>query len=317
MKANANARRRRPIYVESRIRAPMERLWDATQRPDQHQRWDVRFGTISYLPRHDGEPQRFTYGTTVAPGVTVAGTGESFGDRDRPDGTRWSGLKFWAADRRSIIETGAGYWRYIPTDDGVRFLTRYDYRSRWGRFGELIDRWAFRPLFGWATAWSFDRLRLWLEDGTPPERSRDQAIAHATAVAGLASVFAYQGLVPKLWKLDRGEVAIWRGLGLSRARAERIVRAVGAVEAGFAVATIVASKKRWPFAIALATMPALALGAAKADRSILTNAFNPASLGLAVAALAGVALATTDGRPSGRRPLRHAPERQAGVEELP
>jgi hypothetical protein len=24
---------------------------------------------------------------------------------------------------------------------------------------------------GWATAWSFDRLRIWLEDGIPPERS--------------------------------------------------------------------------------------------------------------------------------------------------
>jgi hypothetical protein len=295
----------------------MERLWEATQQPSQHQRWDLRFGDITYLPRVDGEPQRFTYATTVVPGVTVAGTGESLGERDRCDGTRWSGLKFWSADRRSIIGSGAGYWRYIPTDDGVRFLTRYDYRPRWGRLGELLDRWAFRPLFGWATAWSFDRLRLWLEDGTPPERSRDQAIAHATAVAGLAGVFAYQGLVPKLWKLDGGEVAIWQNLGLPRARAQRVVRAVGAVEAGFAVATVAASHKRWPFAVALAAMPTLAIGAAKADRTILTNAFNPASLGLAGAALASVALVTTEGRPSGRRPLRRAPDRQPDVEDLP
>lgn len=316
MKASAKARRRRPIYVESRIRAPMERLWDATQRPDQHQRWDVRFGTISYLPRVAGEPQRFTYATTVAPGVTVAGTGESLRDRGRPDGPRWSGLRFWSADRRSIIDSGVGHWRYIPTDDGVRFLTRYDYKPRWGRLGELIDRWAFRPLFGWATAWSFDRLRLWLEDGTPPEQSRNQAIAHATAVAGLAGVFFYQGLVPKLWKVSRGEVAIWEGLGLPRAHAKHVVRAVGAVEAGFAAASV-ASKKRWPFAVALAAMPALAIGAAKADRSTLTNAFNPASLGLAVAALAGVALATTDGRPSGQRPLRHPPDRQQDVDVIP
>ena len=181
-------RRRRPIYVESRIRAPMERVWEATQEPGRHQRWDVRFGTITYLPRVDGEPQRFTYGTTVVPGVTVAGTGETLGDRDRPDGTRWSGLRFWAEDRRSIIDAGAGYWRYIPTEDGVRFLTRYDYRPRWGPLGEVLDRWAFRPVFGWATAWSFDRLRLWLEDGVPPERARNRALAHAVAVGGLAAV---------------------------------------------------------------------------------------------------------------------------------
>jgi hypothetical protein len=311
------ARTRRPIYVESRIHAPVDAVWDATQHPDAHQRWDVRFGSITYLPRAEGEPQRFTYATTVAPGVAVAGTGESLGERDRADGTRWSGLRFWAADRRSIIDAGAGYWRYVPTDDGVRFLTRYDYRPRWGRLGELVDRRLFRPLFGWATAWSFDRLRLWLEDGTPPERSRDLAIAHATAVAGLAGVFAYQGLVPKVWKVDSGEVAIWEGLGLQPGAARRVVRAVGAVEAGFAVATLAASNKRWPFAIAIAAMPSLAIGAAKADRSILTRAFNPASLGVAVAALAGVALATTEGRPSGRRPLREAPDRQPPVEELP
>lgn len=160
-------------------------------------------------------------------------------------------------------------------------------------------------------------LRLWLEKGTPPEQARNQTIAHAAAVAGLAGVFAYQGLVPKVWKLDRGEVAIWQGLGLAPDHAKRVVRAVGAVEAGFAVATVAAANKRWPFVVAFAAMPTRAIGAAKADRSILTNAFNPASLGIAVAALAGVALATTDGRPSGRRPLRHAPDRQPDVGDLP
>lgn len=310
-------RRRRPIYVESRIDATIDALWDATQLPGSHQRWDLRFGRITYLPRADDEPQRFTYATTVAPGVTVAGTGESLGDRDRPDGTRWSGLRFWAADRRSIIEAGAGYWRYVPTDDGVRFLTRYDYRPRWGRLGELVDRVIFRPLFGWATAWSFDRLRLWLEDGTPPERSRDLAVAHAAAVGGLAGVFAYQGLVPKVWKVDVDEVAIWNGLGVSPGSARKVVRAVGAIEAGFAVAAVAASDKRWPFVISIAAMPTLAIGAAKSDRSILTKAFNPGSLGIAVVALAGVALATRRGRPSGRRPLREAPDPQPPVEELP
>jgi hypothetical protein len=295
----------------------MERVWEATQQPEQHQRWDVRFGTITYLPRADGEPQRFTYATTVGPGVTVAGTGESLGDRDRPDGARWSGLEFWSADRRSIIGAGAGYWRYIPTDDGVRFLTRYDYRPRWGRAGELIDRWIFRPLFGWATAWSFDRLRVWLEDGTPPERSRDQAVARATAVGGLAGAWLYQGLVPKLWKTDRAEVEIWRNLGLTDTWATRAVRAAGAAEVGFAAVTIAGSRRRWPFALTLAAMPALAVGAARGDRSVLTKAFNPASLNLAMAALAGVALATTGGRPSARRPLRHAPDHQPPVAELP
>jgi hypothetical protein len=120
--------------------------------------------------------------------VTISGTGESLGDRDRADGSRWSGLKFWASDRRSILEAGAGYWRYVPTPDGVRFLTRYDYRPRWGAFGRVVDRWLFRPVFGWATAWSFDRLRIWLEDDASPEQTRDRSMIHAVAVAALESV---------------------------------------------------------------------------------------------------------------------------------
>jgi hypothetical protein len=294
----------------------MGALWAATQEPERHQRWDVRFGKIEYLPRVEGDPQRFTYATTLVPGLTIAGTGESLGDRDRPDGSQWSGLKFWATDKRSIIEAGAGYWRYVPTEDGIRFLTRYDYRPRWGRFGELADRWIVRPMFGWATAWSFDRLRLWLEDGVAPEQSRDQAIAHAIAVAGLAGVWLYQGLMPKLWKLDCGEVSPWHRAGFSEIQTRGAVRAAGAAEVIFGVATVIASGRRWPFATT-ALMPLLAAGAASAERSVLVRAFNPVSVSWAMAALAGVALATNEGRPSGRRPLRAAPDRQPDVGELP
>ena len=69
-------------------------------------------------------------------------------------------------------------------------------------------------------------------------RRRDEEIVfQARPNLRLAGVFAYQGLVPKVWKVDRDEVAIWQGLGLSRSRARKVVRTVGAVEAGFAIAT--------------------------------------------------------------------------------
>jgi hypothetical protein len=64
-----------------------------------------------------------------------------------------------------------GYRRYVPVAGGVRFLTAYAYRSRCGTAGRLADR-LFRPVFGWATAWSFDRLRLWLERSISPAASR-------------------------------------------------------------------------------------------------------------------------------------------------
>jgi len=164
------------------MRCDLDELWERTQTPDQHARWDLRFSTIRYLPRPDeSQPQRFLYSRSVLPGVAVSGKGETVGERVREDGTRASALRFWSDERLSLIEEGSGYWRYVPVDDGIRFLTRYDYRPRWGRAGEVVDRIFFRPLIGWATAWSFDCLRLWLEDGVPPERSRRRALALGAA----------------------------------------------------------------------------------------------------------------------------------------
>ncbi|MFW0790399.1 DoxX-like family protein [Gordonia sp. CPCC 205333] len=310
-------RRRKPIYVESLIRTSMDALWDATQDPKRHSRWDLRFGEIEYLAKVDGEPQQFRYATTVIPGFTVAGTGETLGDRDRPDGTRWSGLKFWADDPRSIIKSGAGYWRYVPTDGGIRFLTRYDYRPRWGPIGEWLDKVAFRPLFGWGTAWSFDRLRLWLEEGIPPATSRNTALAHATATGSLAAIWMYQGLIPKLIFADEDERIFWLRRGYSNRAAAAVVRVIGVGELAFGGAVAGWSDRKWPFVITAASMPLLAAGAFGTERKLFARAFNPATLNIASAGLALVALATHEGRPSGRTPLRDMPDRQPDVGDLP
>ncbi|MBB6437631.1 hypothetical protein [Streptomyces candidus] len=187
----------KPLYVEVLIRADQELLWQRTQEPAQHQRWDLRFTEIDFLPRPSpDEPQHFRYATRVLPFVTVSGTGISAGERHRPDGTRTSALRFASAHPLSLLAQGSGYWRYVPTADGIRFATGYDYRTRWGRFGAVADRFVFRPLMGWATAWSFDRLRLWLERGTSPARLLGRAVgelAARTAVAVLAVVLAGSG----------------------------------------------------------------------------------------------------------------------------
>ena len=169
-----------PVYVECRMRCDLDELWRLTQDPAQHERWDLRFTSIEYLG--DGQPQRFSY--RLGP---IAGWGETAGDRDRADGGRASALRFGSHSTASPIEEGAGYWLYLPLggDAGIRFLTRYDYEVRWGRAGVLVDRAVLRPLIGWATAWSFDRLRLWLERGVAPERSLRAALG-AAAAAGLA-----------------------------------------------------------------------------------------------------------------------------------
>lgn len=200
------------LYVEAYIRADLDELWARTQEPGQHQRWDLRFTEIAYLPKGADEAQHFRYATRVLPFLTVAGTGVSAGEKRRPDGTRTSALRFASPHPLSLLAEGSGYWRYVPdgSGDGVRFLTGYDYRPRWGRFGALADRAVFRPLMGWATAWSFDRLRLWLERGITPERALwhalGEVILRALCVAAVLvfvpvaafATFALAVMVPPL-----------------------------------------------------------------------------------------------------------------------
>ena len=57
----------RDIYVETLIDAPVERIWQATQDPVAHRRWDARFGRIDPVP--GSTPARFRYATRVLPGV--------------------------------------------------------------------------------------------------------------------------------------------------------------------------------------------------------------------------------------------------------
>ncbi|MGW6268239.1 hypothetical protein [Streptomyces sp. NPDC055060] len=192
------------LYVEARIDADLDELWAYTQEPSRHQRWDLRFTEIDYLPRVPGEPQHFRYGTRVLPFLTLAGTGVSAGEKLRADGTRTSALRFASPHPLSLLREGSGYWRYVPDPDGgIRFLTGYDYRPRWGRFGALADRAVFRPLMGWATAWSFDRLRLWLERGITPERLLLHAVAETGVRAGclVAAALAAPMLAPAVLAL--------------------------------------------------------------------------------------------------------------------
>ncbi|MFF7972294.1 hypothetical protein [Streptomyces sp. NPDC007905] len=181
------------LYIETYIRADLDDLWATTQDPARHQRWDLRFTEIAHLPRAEGEPQRFRYATRVLPFLAVSGTGVAAGEKERPDGTRTSALRFASPHPLSPLAEGSGYWRYVPDAHGVRFLTGYDYRPRWGAFGAVADRLVFRRLMGWATAWSFDRLRLWLERGITPERALVNWLAEL-AVRALVLTVCLTGL---------------------------------------------------------------------------------------------------------------------------
>jgi hypothetical protein len=146
------------IYVEIVIRASMGKVWAHTRTPDLHERWDLRFSKIDYLPRpSESEPQRFRYNTRIGLGLDIAGEGESVGERSLADGSRSSALKFSSADPRSIIREVSGYWKYVPMADGIRFITWYEYRTGFGAAGNLFDRCVFQPMTGWATIFQPER----------------------------------------------------------------------------------------------------------------------------------------------------------------
>lgn len=300
------------IYVEIRIHGALDELWRRTQDPVLHQRWDLRFSEITYLPRA-GEhvPQHFTYRTRIGSGMRIEGKGESTGSRASPNGSRASSLSFWSDDRKSLIREGSGYWRYVPTEDGIRFLTWYDYRVRFGWLGRAIDTVAFRPLIGWATAWSFDRLRLWIECGIDPARAMRQSIACAVARLAIALVLIYEGLVPKLLYHHATELALLSASGVSGPDAARVLTAVGIAEIVFGVLVLLTWTSRWPLVLAIALMVAALFDVAFTAPAALVGAFNPVTLNAATAALAAIALLLGTDVPSASRCLRTPPVRES------
>jgi hypothetical protein len=300
----------RPVYVEIRIRAEIETLWRHTQTPELHDRWDLRFTEISYLPRVDpSEPQRFLYATRIGLGIRIEGKGESVGENDGASG-RTSVLRFWSDDAKSLITQGSGYWKYVPTEDGIRFLTRYDYQTRFGILGRWVDRLFFRPLLGWATAWSFDRMRLWIEHGLDPKSSLERAAIHAAARLGLAMIWIYQGLVPKLlFTGTSGELETIRSLGAPAGWERGIIMGAGIAEISFGLAMLVWWRTRALFLLNIAALILLTLSVIPIGGAIFTREFNPAALNMAMIALAACGwIAARDELPSARRCLRRPPE---------
>jgi len=291
------------IYVEIRIDAELEEVWRLTQDPALHQRWDLRFSTIEYLPRPVlSEPQRFNYETRIGFGLGIRGTGESLGERASTNGDSTSALKFASADPKSLIKEGSGYWRYIPTPNGLRFLTWYDYSVRFGILGRLVDWLVFRPLMGWATAWSFDRMRLWAEEGQTPETSLRLWLVHAMARLSIAGIWIWHGLVPKLIFRNADEQAMLAQAGVALG----FLPWIGVVEILFGLFVLLAWRWKPVFAVNMALMLVALAGVAINSPQYLQAAFNPVTLNFAVIALSIVGWIAARSLPTSRMCLRKA-----------
>jgi hypothetical protein len=289
------------IYVEIFIQASIDEIWRHTQDPALHELWDLRFTSIEYLPkRSDDEPQRFLYSTRIGLGLKVEGEGESTGARESVTGLRTSALKFWSADPKSLIKEGSGYWKYIPAAGGVRFLTWYDYQPRFGATGRLIDRFTFRPLIGWATAWSFDRLRLWLDRGITPQLSMRLALIHAVARVGIAFIWLWQGLVPKLLFASVDEKTMIAAAGLPVS----LVPVAGAIEVVLAVSTLILWRWRPWFLVNILLMAGALIAVALQSPAYLVAAFNPVTLNIGMMHLSITGYLAGAELPSASRCLR-------------
>jgi hypothetical protein len=296
------------IYVEILIGGDMESLWRKTQEPQLHQRWDLRFSEIKYLPREPGAAQKFLYSTRIGAGVRINGQGESTGEHDDASGQRTSALKFWSQDPKSLIEFGSGYWKYVPTPSGIRFFTAYDYRTRFGAAGRVFDKLLFRPLIGWATAWSFDRLRLWIEQDISPEVSRDRALIYFLTRLTVAFIWFYHGLVPKLLYRSPDELGMLSVTGMPASSVLSMTLLAGWLEIGFALVFIVFWRARWPLWLTIVAMFAATLGVGIGSPGYLHKAFDPLTFNVAVAVLAACGLLAAPNLPTAKRCLRKPPE---------
>ena len=292
------------IYVETLITGSIDELWEKTQVPELHESWDLRFSEIRYLPRVDESlPQQFLYKTRLGFGLEITGIGETVGTRINDD-CRTSALKFWSDDPKSLIKVGSGYWKYDQRAGGVRFLTGYNYETRFGGLGRVFDQLIFRPLIGWATAWSFDRLRLWIENGIDPSTSLYNSIIHALARLTLVFIWLYQGFVPKLLFLHQDELVMMAAISSSPDVTPLAVRLLGLVEILFAFFLLLSWKHRRVLLVNIPLMIFATLGIVFSSPGYLAAAFNPVTLNIAVIVLALIGYLSSAHLPSASRCLR-------------
>ncbi|HFK1455891.1 TPA: DoxX-like family protein [Bacillus cereus] len=269
---------KKPIYVSAEMNTTMEKLWEYTQEPHIHTEWDARFTEISYLKKQEGEPQKFLYKTKIGFGLEIAGEGESIGEIRKETGERISSLKFWTDNTLSLIQIGRGYWKYTPCKEHIHFETQYDYDTRYGRIGSVIDFYMFRPLLGWATAWSFDALKLWLEKGLHPRLLIRKTMTYWLVCFLFAFVWMYQGIFPKIIFSHPEEMKMLSASIDSTGNSIAILKVIGMLEIIFGIIWIFPVPKQKLFILHIFMLIALTIVAGFTNIVSFTEPFNPITL---------------------------------------
>ncbi|MFE6137073.1 DoxX-like family protein [Bacillus sp. NPDC057893] len=289
-----------PIYVATKMNTTMEKLWAYTQEPDIHTEWDARFTEISYLEKREGEPQKFLYKTKIGFGLEIAGEGESIGEIRKDTGERISSLKFWTDNKLSLIQIGRGYWKYTPNGEHIHFETQYDYDTRFGHIGNVIDSYVFRPLLGWATAWSFDALKLWLEKGFHPRLLIRRTMTYWLVCFLVAFVWIYQGIFPKIIFTHPEEMKMLSVIIGSTENSVLILKIIGWLEIIFGVIWLLPRPKRKLFILHIFMLIALTIAAGFTNIESFTEPFNPITLNFLLIGLSIVGYMNSTNLPSAK-----------------
>ncbi|MUV36366.1 putative membrane protein YndG [Lentibacillus sp. JNUCC-1] len=297
--------KRQPICVETSINGDMDEVWEKTQNPKMHEQWDLRFTSITYLPKQPNEPQRFTYRRTIIPGISVKGWGDSVSHHHSEDGSRTSSLHFGTEQKTSPIKEGRGVWKCKSEGDSIQFSTQYDYETHYGNVGHLFDGLLFRPLMKWGTALSFDVLKRWVEIGEEPATQYRRFFTHWMLVWMFAFVWVYHGLVPKLLFMHPLEIAMIPSfLELSQNQMEGTVIVAGIFEIVVGLLWLFYSQKRHLFFVQIGMFSGLMIAAIVADPTILTYPFNPLNYNLVLVIISVIGYMNANAIPTAKTCLR-------------
>ena len=114
--------------------------------------------------------------------------------------------------------------------------------------------------------------------------------AYALCRIGVAGVWAWHGLVPKLLGPHEDELAITMAFGFDAAEATTIATLAGVGELAFAALLLVTWRQRWPLIASNLAMSVLLAASLLAVPALAVAAFTPVSTNLAVIGLGTAAL---------------------------
>lgn len=120
--------------------------------------------------------------------------------------------------------------------------------------------------------------------------NRQQAWIHLVARIGLALVFAYHGLVPKLLSRHADEIAMLKDSGVPTERLSIVLIVFGLAELLFALLLVIFWRHRWPLLLCLGFLIVGTIDVAAKSPRYIGAAFNPITLNFAVGCLAIVDL---------------------------